>query len=298
MKNILLLADLSREEAYLQKIALDLCSRLRCNLILLNVYNDVPYVPALSARAYEAKWYSGLYDAERKRLNLLAVEIGQASRSMPPGVYHPEVSSVMSGGDLGHNIKQSTSTDHVELVIMGKGKSGALAHLLFGNAVTSVVKNSRSPVLIIPESANPLKENAKVIFATDFNKNDLAACAYLSLIGSMLNFTTEVVHVKKVRGIRPSEIGREHEFVDRLKALESPTLSYRHLMGQEVLGLLGQWTEIIGADWLALSEHHRPFLISMFKTNTLNGAISAQMKPLLIFPEHFAQREYFSVSID
>ncbi|RDC55271.1 universal stress protein [Pedobacter chinensis] len=293
MKNILLLTDLSRAEG-LQENAIDLCSRLRCNLLLLNVYNGVPYVPALDASSYRAKWYSDLYDEQRERFQLQITELKKLSDALAGDVYRPMVNSIMTEGNIAGIVQHSMEKNSVELVIMGKSKSGAFAHLLFGDAISAVVAVSNCPILIIPPETKPLQNTAKVVFATDFNKNDLAACSYLSLMGSMMGFTTEVVHVKKERGINPREIERENRFVSHLQSLESHTLTYRHLLGRPVLSLLGQWSEFLGADWLALSEHHRPFLSSLFKKNTLSGALSAQQKPLLVFPEHFVHREYFS----
>lgn len=298
MKTILLLSDISKNERELTELAISLCSRLRCNLKLLYVYNGVPYVPVLNTISTQVRWYSELHQEHGRLLQHLTEEIRGAVYSLPKGTYHPHVSSVMLEGNLGQQAAHSAEKGQVELVIMGAGKSGALAHLLFGDCVGSVIDSSTSPVLIIPKGCRNLVENGKVVFATDFNKNDLAACAYLATAGGMLNFTTAVVHVKSKKEMDSLNSEKESHFVGRLKLMGSHTLHYRLLLGEEVFGTLEKWREISGLECLALSEHHRAFFFSAFRKNTLKGAIAASQIPLLVFPTHFEHREYFETAAE
>lgn len=293
MKDILFLTDLCKDDTQIYTMAVNMCSQIGCNLQVLNLYNGVPYVPSLDAGSYQAKWYSDAYDDHREAFKGLIEKIEQVSASLPGNAHRPQISSVLTEGDLGILVEEYTIDKDVALVMMGAGQSGVLSHVLFGDAVRAVIQASKVPVLILPPSSQSIKVNTKVMFATDFNENDLAACGYLSFLGERLGFSIEVVHVKSERGIHPEEIEREQRFVDEMKLLGKKKLTYRHLMGGNIFGLLEQWSEILEAGWIALSEHHRPIFVSIFKKNTLKVAISEQKMPLLIFPENFQKGEYF-----
>ncbi|TBO43631.1 universal stress protein [Pedobacter kyonggii] len=293
MKDILFLTDLSKDDTHIYTMAVNMCSQTGCNLQVLNLYNGVPYVPSLDAGSYQAKWYSDAYDDHREAFKELIEKIEQVSASLPGNARRPQISSVLTEGDLGILVEEYTIGKDIALVMMGAGQSGVLSHILFGDAVRAVIQASSVPVLILNPGSQSIKVNTKVIFATDFNENDLAACSYLSFLGERLGFSIEVVHVKSERGIHPEEIAREQRFVDEMKLLGKKNLTYRHLMGGKIFGMLEQWSEILEAGWIALSEHHRPIFVSIFKKNTLKTAISAQKKPLLIFPEKFQKDEHF-----
>lgn len=293
MKDILFLTDLRKDDTQIYTMAVNMCSQIGCNLQVLNLYNGVPYVPSLDAGSYQAKWYNDAYDDHREVFKGLIEKIEEVSASLPGNARRPQISSVLTEGDLGILVDEYTIGKDIALVIMGAGQSGVLSHVLFGDAVRAVIQASKVPVLILPPSSQRIKVNTKVIFATDFNENDLAACSYLSFLGEWLGFFIEAVHVRSERGIRPQEIEREQRFVEEMKRLGKKNLTYRHLMGDHVFDLLEQWSEILKADWIALSEHHRPIFVSIFKKNTIKAAISAQKMPLLIFPEKFQKDEYF-----
>jgi nucleotide-binding universal stress UspA family protein len=293
LKDILFLTDLCKGDHQLCTMAVNMCSQIGCNLKVLNLYNGVPYVPSLDAGSYQAKWYSDAADDHREAFKALIEKIEQVSASLPENVCRPQISSVLTEGDLGVVVKEYTISNDIALVIMGAGHSGILSHMLFGNAVRAVIQASSVPVLIQTPCSQSIKVNEKVIFATDFNNNDLAACSYLSFLGERLGFSVEVVHVKSERGIHPEKIEREQRFVNEMNRLDKKNLTYTHLMGGNVFGLLEQWSEILKAGWIALSEHHRPVFVSIFKKSTLKAAISEQKMPLLIFPENFQKGEYF-----
>ncbi len=294
MKDILFLTDLCKDDTPLYTMAVNMCSQIGCNLVVLNLYNGVPYVPSLDAGSYQAKWYNDAYDGHRDAFKALIGRIQQVSISLPGNAHRPQISSVLTEGDLGILVEEYTISKDIALVIMGAGQSGALSHMLFGDAVRAVIQASRVPVLILsPGGGQSIKVNTKVMFATDFNEHDLAACSYLSFLGERLGFSIEVVHVKSERGIHPKEIVREQRFVEEMKRLDEKNLTYRHLMGNNVFDVLEQWSEMLKAGWIALSEHHRPIFVSVFKKNTLKAAISEQKMPLLIFPEKFQKEEHF-----
>lgn len=66
---------------------------------------------------------------------------------VPPGL--PLVVA-MRIGEAGHNILDYATSEHIDLIVMGRQGAGAGARLFFGNVTDRVSRRSPCPVLLIP----------------------------------------------------------------------------------------------------------------------------------------------------
>lgn len=115
-------------------------------------------------------------------------------------------------GIASEQIEELSLSNKYELIVMGtKGASG-LAEKLWGSIAAYVVKNATIPVLVIPENAQNLSFK-KVVYATNFDENDVAAIDYIRDITNYFDSEITCLHI--------ASNSKDEDDIEKLESLES-----------------------------------------------------------------------------
>lgn len=291
MNKILLLTDFSKRNRYAEMTALNLCSQLQFDLLVMNNYDSIPLVPFANGGSSSMVSF-GLYDETQEEMLTKVKQIrGELSR-MPDAGYVPKVRSVVTEGDIGIKVSHIIPREDIELVVMGTGRGSNFEHLLIGNVLRSVINNSSCPVLVVPE-VMPQKKINKLIFTTDFHMEDVNALSYLARLSGVLGFSIEVVHVYRPSISKTEENNRELEFIKKLEDFRDIDIYYTHLVGENLITQINSLCEQGSENWLAMADYQRNMLLPLFHQNTILKATKKPLLPTLILPKLLLPARYF-----
>ena len=194
MKNVLVATDYSDAADNAINYAVELAKFIGAKLVLLHVYSipiptgEVPIamIPPQELQELNSKRMKILEDRIQKKIgNTIRVESFVRS-----GLPVDEILGV---------IKEKT----IDLVIMGIAGAGKLTEILVGSTTTSLMKKTKTPVLVIPEYAKYQKVE-KIIYACDYEKIEdhsvlKPMCEFAQIFGAELqifNVNDSRIHPK------------------------------------------------------------------------------------------------------
>ncbi|MEJ5995284.1 universal stress protein [Pedobacter sp. Du54] len=290
MHKILLLTDFSPRNRYAEMTALNLCTQLQFDLLVMNNYDSIPLIPFANGGS-DSMVSSGIYDETQEEMITKVKQIREELSKMPDSGYVPKVRSVVTEGDIGIKVSHIIPREDIELVVMGTSRGNSFEHLLIGNVLRAVMSTSSCPVLVVPE-VMPQEKIDKVIFTTDFHIEDVNALSYLARLGRVLRFSIEVVHV-----YRPSskieENRREFEFIKRLEDFHDIDIYYTHLVGENLVKQINSLCKQGSEYWLAMADYQRNMLLPIFHQSTILKATKKPLLPTLILPKLLLPARYF-----
>lgn len=282
MKTILVLTDLSENSSKAAETAAMLSGILKANILLFNANYTVPaipYYPGVVLVNDNLSWE----DECQNKLNQLAEHVKKIVEQVNYDGHKPKVQTLLREGNLWGNVKELIENKNIEIILMG-GRSGSkIDHIAFGSDTSSIVDHVTCPVLIV-SSESPLTRLNKIIFATNFNTNDLYAINYLIDLGRLFHFQLEIVHVNLYGD---HHIPDGPQVADLIKSQEEknyPNVIYRDVRGKDLVQRLVHICKESEADVLAFTHQQHSYLASVLKRGTVKRSIETQRLPLLIFP--------------
>jgi len=284
MKKILLLTDFSENAAHAAMLAYELCKKMQADLLLFHSYQVVPVTAFYGGGPYTGDPYSVLEEDSKKNLIRLADSVRVQSQSAAS--YQPWIGYQSCGGSLGQGIGNVLEKEDIELVVLGGPSGGLLDHLLNGSDTRSVIRHSNRPVLVV-SGATKITELKKIMFATDFNTEDLAVISYLAELAGTLNLKLEVAHVSVNEEKEPEKTVTEIEFRKYINHSSYRDVQYHAIHGKEAAMRLNRLCKEAGADLLALVHFDHSLIDRLFRQSTTYKAIDGSQLSFLVFPSKF-----------
>jgi nucleotide-binding universal stress UspA family protein len=225
-----------------------------------STYSDaaVPYASTI-ARQYGARLYGAhiapsedylftapdLWPAHIQEEKQLQQEVTARLDEQLRGVPHETLFGI---GEVWNALSRMLGEHDIDLLVVGSHGRTAARKLLMGSVAETIFRQATCPVLIVgpnvPSIKNGQKQFQRILFATDFSKESLAALPYAFSLAEEDQSQLALLHVVA----QPSEsiLGREEvtaSLVRRLKEL-APTevQSWCHLEFLVEFGHLGQFT--------------------------------------------------------
>lgn len=280
MRKILILTDFSENAACAAEAGLTLSAKLHTDLLLFHTYIDYAMLPYESGGGWDINGYSLRQQHSTRGLESLAEGLESLAEGLDPAERKPAVHFQSANCDLGMQVAEIIKQNEIELVVMG-ARARFPHDPLPGSDTSGVIKNASRPVLVMPAKTD-LRQMRKIIFATDFDENDLLAIRYLMKLGKLLHYQLDIIHVS--RPGRDKTTAKELDFKERLELLHYQGLSYRKVGGGDLLARLQELTEEGGPSILALLHHQLSFVARLFSRSKTKAALARQTTPLLIFP--------------
>lgn len=217
MKTILVPTDFSptakNAAIYAIRIATDLEAE---KIVLFNAYQPVapivnePTMPTTSLPVVDLRT---MEEISTEGLNSFKQELS----AQTPANIQIELRSELAS--LADNIDDICNATGAELIVMGVTETSKIEELLIGSTATSVVKNTKVPVIIVPPGATYSKIE-DVVFACDFKK--VAETTPVDAIKGILTATKARLHVLNVQEHEKENTNKK----DQQQILQSLLIDY------------------------------------------------------------------------
>lgn len=163
-----------------------------------------------------------------------------------------------------------------------KGASSIFTAKLIGQNSLEFAKKLKCPVLIIPQYYT-LNSVQNIVYATDYQFNDIDFAKYVIKIANFSNAKIEYVHVTNNRTQK-----YEDEYMDWLQDLISKETSYSNLdfkiiTGDSVEKTLENYSQKNHIDILCVSSRNKNFFQELFSHNYSDNLIIDAKLPILVF---------------
>jgi len=283
MKSILILTDFTENAAHAALSGIILSKKLHSNLLLLNVNPSQPVIPQYAGGPTVVEDFGFWEKESREKLHQLSETLEALLIQSDPQHSKPAIFVECGEGNVGIMVRELIKQKDIEMIVMGARAGSTMDHILTGSETISVVDHATRPVLVVPKNAD-LNKLSKVIFATDYNETDMNGIHYLVKLGKLFNFHLIIVHVNLFNDKDILKMKKEEIFLNHVKRLKYPHISFREITGKEVTHRLNTLCDETGADLLSVMHYKNSFLKRLFKHSTTHKALSGQRIPLLIFP--------------
>ncbi|MBS1525813.1 MAG: universal stress protein [Bacteroidetes bacterium] len=280
MKNILVLTDFSKSAASAAEAGLLLAGKMHTDLLLYNSYINYQTIASYGGGGWIVDEYSERKDKSRVGLDSLIEGLESLSSQLDPEDRKPVIYAESDDNDLAMELRELIKTKNIEMIVMG-ARSDASDDYMFGADTNAVIGYTTRPVLITP-AGTELRNQHRIVFATDFEDADMEAIHYIARIAKSFYYKVDIVHVSDASTTGCDE--KEKEFQTRLARVKYLGMEYHLIKGKDVIDELNQFIDDIPGTILAMVHVQNSFLMRLFQHSMVKKALADQKAPLLIFP--------------
>ncbi len=274
MKTILCPVDFSEASISAMEFATRLAEILSASVDLLHVVTEKDLDSILEKIDLD-KSFDDKVDLIRAKLEKI---ISNIHEEIDPGL---SVHYTLKEGQLIPLIIETENDKYIDLIVMGTKGVTNLAESYFGSNTLQVVQRASCPVLCIPGGA-PFNGIGKIVYAFDYQEEDIHALNEVINLGVSLNANVEVLHIEN-----PDKTLDENERTRRLemtKYFDSLGVNFinKSFNGSVHEGISEYVTEN-NTDLLTLLKKKRNFIEDMFHKSITRYFAYYTDIPVLIF---------------
>jgi nucleotide-binding universal stress UspA family protein len=278
MKTILVATDYSRAATNALEYAALLARHMEARLAILNTFSLS--VPA-AATATSLHDVHAAIVSHQQRQDQLAREV-----SLTYGIAVEAISKI---SPLDEEICRQVKRLQADLVVMGmKGES--LSRKLFGSSTTTMMRQARFPLLVVPLGAS-FSGLRNIVLAFDYRSltaNHSLSC--LRELAHHFHSRVQVLHVETEQEEPVREAKQEVKNVVTIEMLMSGLAhSFRHIEEKEVITGIQRGITEYEADLVAMVPHKKGAWYSIFSKSTTRQMALVSRVPLLVLPNRTAE---------
>ncbi len=279
MKTILYATDYSENSVAALKYAYSLSTAIGATLKVIHIFDYPTMLDDLSLKAEDAfpNIEGDAFKKHNSKLNDFCKEhLGTDFDKMNVKVEAIEDKSVVNG-----IISKANEIESL-LIITGMKGGSALREVIMGNTTKHLIEKSPCPVLTIPKDSSHTQIET-IVYATDFEEEDLGAIDKLTEIAEPLNAKIKIVHISPLE--ETVGIGQKKDIEDKIhKYIEYPNLELDILYSDEVFNDLKIYFGNANADLIAMLERESKSLPSqVFHRDLVKRMESYGKIPLISF---------------
>ncbi len=274
IKRILVPTDFSDCSINALKYAVQLAKRLQVQeLLIMNAYT--------SPVAYsDAGVYYDMY-ALTADSNADIIDKFEVVKNQIPDLKDINYSFSIQNAFVLEATKEVCHASNIDLIVMGtKGASG-LEEVLFGSTTYAVIKNSKQPVLVVPEDA-AYRQIHKVALASDYKEIDSKVLEPLRALNQAIHTEVHVVHISKSEELTHEEI---HEAKKYEQYLHNVPHQFHYLVNENIEEALNEYVQSHKIDLMTLIPRKHKFYEILFRSAKSRPIIVHADMPLLVLPE-------------
>ena len=245
MKQIIYATDCSPHSANALRLAVELSAKLKSTLNLLHIY-AMPPIENTTFRTVQH-----LHDhAQHEHRELLEAYF---SSSCPEVKTKDNITLMVKEHNSITRAVQNISSDlSADLVIIGRKDEHSNRGLFAGNIANALLSRLACPILILPNEMDAM-DFRSIVYASDFEADDVLALEQLSAIAHAFGGGLKVVHVP-TKSEYSSEEQMEwfKEMVDQ--RLNYDDIQYHLILSDNILDGLHTFVKNTNADLLAMLE--------------------------------------------
>ncbi len=288
MKTILVLTDFSKNAKYAADTAVVLAAKIEADILLFNAYISTPLIPTAEYVAWPPEYYTVFKEESTTHLEK---ETERIRKAIDPHVKRkPVINYSNAEGPLALHVQKIVRENNITLIMMGT-RSRTTGDFLFGNDINEVISKASCPVLLIPDKRTNI-EMKTVVFATDFEKEDIESIKYLIKLSHYINFKIQVCHISEFPALVPDfdEENKILGFTDQISKLHAENIYYKNIEGDSIAKELEKFSKQVHADMLALVHRKHSIFWRIFHESPSKILIKHQKTPLMILPQHWEKK--------
>jgi nucleotide-binding universal stress UspA family protein len=174
-----------------------------------------------------------------------------------------------------------TKNEGYDLIVMGTtGGGNALEELLIGSNTEAVVGNVKCPLLAIP-AKTALNTINKIIYASDYEQEDVVALGFVLDMAAMFKASLDVVHV--VKESTPESRNLADHFWSRLEnAYPGVPIRFQEIISKHRDDGLKDYFRQVNGSVLAILRKEKGFLRELFSQSLADRMTYQAEVPLLV----------------
>ena len=273
MKNILLLTNFSEtsQKAILAFVKIYLKNiKETFHFKLLNAYAQPK-----TGQAQLAK-----FDDVLRKFSLQDLQIEYEGLKKLKGGNKLDIEIISKNGDLVDAVELIHTKTPIELIVMGTKGSNLFKELLLGSETDRLVRLTKNPVLVIPESKEFVIPK-KIVFATS-QKECRNKEEFKKLIGIVKIFGSELIILNVFKDQLPASIHFEEPIKKELSGIN---YSFEYMQNSDEAEGIDKYIHQNQIGLLALIDHRVSMLSKLFRNSVTGKFASRAEVPLLIIHE-------------
>lgn len=278
MKTILHATDFSDNAITALKYAYALSTKTKANLWVVHIFDLSTFISNIDDPYILLPVKESVKQKNAKLKEFCISQLGNQFESMNIQIEAIDNSSVVAG------IISKADELYASIIVTGmKGKS-AIKNLIMGSTTKKLFEKAPCPVLAIPENA-VLDEIKTIVYATDFEEEDISAIFKLTEIAKTFNATIKIVHVSIKKD---TDAQQEMEWFKEIlkQKVTYKKLEFDLLFSDDVFSILSLYINEVNADLIAMLEREKKGLLKkVFHKDLVKKMKSISSIPLLSFNE-------------
>ena len=277
MKTILFATDYSKNAVTAIKYAHRLSSKLGANLLVIHVYS-LPMMLGLEFDIfYDELEKTTLKENNAKLKTFCKKHLGKDLAGMNVKTEAFENLSVA------HGILVKAAKNKALMIVIGMKKESAIKELFMGDTSMTLIEKAPCPVLLVPKNATD--DLSKIVYATDFEQEDIGAIFKLAQIANKFDAKITVIHIApNINGDANIKMEWFKEMVEQKVTYKK--IKFKVLFSEEIFGTLKLYLDSNNIDMVAMLEREKSgFLKKLFQRDMVKEMESFGKIPLLSFNE-------------
>lgn len=274
MNSILVPTDFSKNSNAAIDYGCELAKSLGAQILIVNIYTPAVTQHDMAGSLVQEEILSAQKASEE---NLAA--INDQIKKQYPAI---SCETQFAVGGIVDAIDIIVSGNDIDLVIMGTRGASGLDRILFGSNTTQVIEKVKCPVLAVPVNS-PFQRPQRIVYATDFNNEELSHVKKLILIAKAFNAEVMMTHITTDKSALESENLLKRNFAKRVSELTGyDSINYFVKYEDDIRRALDSFTELVNVDWIAMFTRDRTKLFEKLYNPSLTKSMAYQTKiPLL-----------------
>lgn len=278
MKTILYATDCTKKDACSLKYAYRFSSILKAELHILHVYD------------FPSTYHSTIQPLEplKKRMHKERIELVEkyCAKHLQNEFYHKTITThVVENNSISESISRLSKILSPDLIIIGMKDNHSNRGYFSGNIADSLLGKIEVPLLIVPNDMT-YKVISTIVYATDFEQEDILSIQKLIEIASPFEALIEIVHVYEM----DKYIARENmeKFKNTLlKQVSYPEITFRNIVSSKTKsGLLSVLNNEKASMLAMLERKHNWGLNNLFHKDLVKDMEANVKIPILAFNKH------------
>lgn len=278
MRTVLFATDYSKNSVTAIKYAHEISAKMSANLLVIHIYS-LPMMLGLEFDIfYDELGKTTLKKHNKKLKNFCKKHLGKELSEINVKTEAFETLSVSQG------ILSKAEEHKAFIIVIGMKKESVFKELFMGDTSMTLIEKAPCPILAIPENASNTKLK-NMVYATDFEQEDIGAIYKLSQIAKKFNANITVVHIApSINGDGTLKMVWFKELVKQKVTYKN--IEYKVLFSEEIFETLKAYLDSNQADLVAMLEREKSeFLKKLFQRDLVKEMESFGKIPLLSFNE-------------
>jgi len=287
IRKIMVPVDFSEASLKACSFAIGLAAKLKAEIKLVHVYFNpvLDMAPFDTSHAYQVNLVNYLHESEQNVKNQLA----RLARELKAEVKnsHPDlkITTSLYNGVAAEEIAQAAAKFRPGLIVIGTRGIGHQTSGFIGSVTARIIEKITVPLLAVPEGGrfDGLDKIQHVMYATDFDKSDHLAISKLINLLRPFEVQLHCVHVSV--GVKKAW---DQAKLDSLMAFVGNEfrkfpLKCEIVVSDDIINGMEMYIRNNNIDVIALTNHNRGVLSSLFTQSITRKVLKRISKPLFIF---------------